>query len=390
MGYVLVLDGEWRHALSVTRSLGKKGIKVIVASFSKIALGKFSRYCSAKITYPHPRQFPDDFIDFLIRFTQKVKIDLIIPNDDFTVELLSKHRSHFDNIATIPLKDYNVVSKALDKAQTTKLAMENDIPCPKTHFINREPEISKVADKLEFPAIIKPRKGTGAVGLAKVFSKAEFLKQYRRIHRVFPFPIVQDFIPGPNTKHNFCAILNEKGETTASFAMEHLRLYPYDAGVGTYARSVKNDALTNYGLKFLKALQWYGIAQVEFKFDPRDNLPKLLEVNPRFWGMTEMAICSGMDLPYILYRMVVHGDQTVYSEYQSEQYLRWFLPGEILHFLSNPNRRHILKDFIKFSDKNLHYYIISRDDPLPILGMIIGSLTVFFEKHARQLVFRKF
>jgi len=255
--YVLVLDGQWRHALSVTRSLGKKGINVAVGSFSKMALSKLSKYCCKKITYPDPKKFPEDFIEYLLRFTQQERVDLIIPNDDFTVELLSKHRSLFDKITRIPLSGYNVVSKALDKAQTMRVAIENDIPCPKTYFINDEAEISKVVDILEFPAIIKPRKGTGAVGLAKVFSKDEFLKQYRRIHRVFHFPIVQDYITGPNTKHNFCAILNAKGETKASFVMEHLRLYPYDAGVGTYARSIRNDAITNYGLKFLKALKWY-------------------------------------------------------------------------------------------------------------------------------------
>jgi len=103
-----------------------------------------------------------------------------------------------------------------------------------------------------------------------------------------------------------------------------------------------------------------------------------------------MAVCSGMDLPYILYRMVVYGDETEHSEYESEQYLRWLLPGDILHFLSNPNRRKILREFLKFFDKNLHYCIISRDDPLPILGVIISSFTGLFDKQIQQLVFRKF
>jgi predicted ATP-grasp superfamily ATP-dependent carboligase len=389
-GCVLVLDGQWRHALSVTRSLGKRRIKVVVGSISKVALSKFSRYCYSRIIYPDPLKFPDDFIEYLKRFLEQEKVDLIIPNEDFTVELLSKHKSQFDEITKVPLGDYGVVSKALDKAQTMKVAIQNDIPCPKTHFIEDEAEISQVADTIEYPAIIKPRKSAGGVGIEKVFSKDEFVKQYHRIHQVFPFPIVQDFIPGPDTKFNFSAILDKNGKTKASFTMEALRLYPHNGGVGTYARSVRNDAVAKYGLKFLKASEWYGIAQVEFKLDPRDNLPKLFEVNPRFWGMTEMAVCSGMDLPYILYRMIVDGDEVEYSEYKTEQYLRWLLPGDILHFITNPNRRYILKNFLRFFDKNLHYAILSSDDPLPTLAVLLSSFSVFFDKQMRSLVFRRF
>lgn len=387
-GYVLVLDGQWRHALSITRSLGKKGINVAVGDPSKTALSKFSKYCCKKLTYPDPQHSPDDFLEYLLRFSRQQNVDLIIPNSELTVELLSKHKSEFDKITRIPIRGYEVVSKLLDKAKLMRVASKNGIPCPKTYFIEEECDISKVADRLEYPAIIKPRKSTGALGLAKVSSKDEFLKQYPLIHKIFPFPIVQDFIPGPPTKHNFCAIINGNGETKASFSMEHLRLYPYEAGVGTYGRSIKNDILASYGIKLLNALEWYGIAQVEFKIDPRDRLPKLLEVNPRFWGMTEMAVCSGMDLPYHLYKMVVCGDNVEHSDYMTEQYLRW-LPGEILHFLSNPYRMHILNNFLRFFDKNLHYYILSKDDPLPTLGLIISSITGLSDKHTRQQIFRR-
>ncbi len=40
---------------------------------------------------------------------------------------------------------------------------------------------------------------------------------------------------------------------------------------------------------------------VEFKLDPRDNTPKLMEINPRFWGSLALAIESGVNFPYLLY-----------------------------------------------------------------------------------------
>ena len=387
--YVLVLDGQWRQALSITRSLGRKGIKVAVGDSSKIALSKFSKYCVESITYPDPIKCPDDFIEFLLHFVQQKKIDLIIPASDITVELLSIHKSKFEKFTKIPVPDYDIVIKALDKSLTFRAAIELGIPCPRTYFVKDESEILSLANELEYPAIIKPRRSSAALGYKEVFSKDEFLKQYRTVHKTFQFPIVQEFIPDGGGKYSLSAIFDVRGNLKAYFVHEYLRQFPYNAGVGTYGCSVKNELVLNYGIQLLKALNWYGIAEVEFKTDPRDNIPKLLEINPRFWGMSELAVCSGMDLPYYLFKMVVQNDRTKYTEYRCGQYLRWLLPGEILHFITNPNRSKILKDFFNFFDRNTKYYIISKEDPLPILGIMIVSFLGLFKGQLSKFIFRK-
>ena len=385
--YVLVLDGQWKQVLSITRSLGRKGIEVLVGDSSKIALTKFSKYCAEAITYPDPLRYPDEFIEFLLHLVQQRRIDLIIPASEITVELLSIHKSKFEEFTKIPLADYEIVVQALDKSLTFRTAIELGIPCPKTYFVEDVSQISPLADRIEYPVIIKPRRATSALGYKEVFSKDDFLKQYWTVHKSFRFPIVQEFIPDGGGKYSFSAIFDARGDVKASFVHEYLRQFPYHAGVGTYARSVKNDSVLNYGIQLLKALNWYGVAEVEFKMDPRDHLPKLLEINPRFWGMCEMAVSSGMDLPCHLFKMVVQNDRTNYTEYRCGQYLRWLLPGEVLHFISNPNRGKISKDFFNFFDKNTKYYIISKDDPLPILGvMILSFLGIFINKEIYLLM----
>ena len=59
--------------------------------------------------------------------------------------------------------------------------------------------------------------------------------------------------------------------------------------------------ILKYTKYILKKLHWIGIATVEFKLDPRDNIPKLMEINPRFFGYTNLAISAGFNLPLILY-----------------------------------------------------------------------------------------
>src|SRR5206468_12795896 len=57
----------------------------------------------------------------------------------------------------------------------------------------------------------------------------------------------------------------------------------------------------------LEALQWHGVAMVEFKRDARDGLPRLMEINGRFWNSLPLAIASGVDFPFLLYTLARDG-----------------------------------------------------------------------------------
>ncbi|GBC60933.1 hypothetical protein DENIS_1893 [Desulfonema ishimotonii] len=384
---VLVLDGQWRQALSVTRALGRRGVRVIVGDSSKIALARFSRYCAESVTYPEPVAHPDEFTAFLLDFVRHEKVDMVIPASEPTVELLARYKSAFEPFTCIPLADYDTVLKTLDKSLTFQAMAEAGISCPETWVIRDESEIGPLADTLPFPVIIKPRRATGSLGFRKVASKERFAEIYREVHRTFPFPIVQEFIPAGRGKYSVGIIFDRAGGVKAAFVHKYLRELPCDAGVGTFSCSVRDKTLTDYGIRVLRALSWYGIAEVELKVDPRDGLPKLMEVNPRFWGMSDIAIRSGMDLPWLLFSMAVLDDRTPCTEYREGQYLRWLLPGDILHYISNPDRREIAGDFFRFFDRNTEYYIFSEDDPMPILGVMIVSLIgVFINDEIRMLI----
>jgi hypothetical protein len=53
--------------------------------------------------------------------------------------------------------------------------------------------------------------------------------------------------------------------------------------------------LLEHAERILEALKWHGVAMVEFKRDTRDGVPKLLEINGRFWGSLQLAVDSGVD-----------------------------------------------------------------------------------------------
>jgi len=65
MQKVLILDGKQRSALAATRSLGKRGIPMIVADEDARTLAGSSRYCQETIVYPSPYLNPKGFIETL-------------------------------------------------------------------------------------------------------------------------------------------------------------------------------------------------------------------------------------------------------------------------------------------------------------------------------------
>ncbi|HTZ18146.1 MAG TPA: ATP-grasp domain-containing protein, partial [Dissulfurispiraceae bacterium] len=174
-------------------------------------------------------------------------------------------------------------------------------------------------------------------------------------------------------------------EIRASFVYKRLRSYPVAGGPSTLRVSVKRDDLADIAGHLMKSLAWTGIAHAEFKIDRRDGRPKLLEVNPRFWGSLSLAIESGVDFPFLLYKMAMQGDVDPVHEYCSGVMTRWLIPGDIMHFMRNPERFRLQPGFFDFSAKD---DIISVSDPLPTLGRVLSVFTLFSDREMRELIRR--
>jgi predicted ATP-grasp superfamily ATP-dependent carboligase len=127
-------------------------------------------------------------------------------------------------------------------------------------------------------------------------------------------------------------LMNFSSEPRATFAYRRLREYPVGGGPSTLRESVRDESLCRTTERLLSALRWVGVAMAEFKVDPRDGRPKLLEVNPRFWGSLHHAILSGVDFPHLLCRMAIDGDVPPLREYRVGVRSRSLLHGDLMHF----------------------------------------------------------
>jgi predicted ATP-grasp superfamily ATP-dependent carboligase len=384
MPKVFVTDGYWHKTLSVVRSLGEKGIDVSVGESTRLSTALFSRYAKRRVIYPSPKRGPDEFLDFLEKELKKERYEVLITPEESTLLLIAKNIKRFEGLTRFPFAEHNLIAKASDKAEVIRLAKGIGISAPETIFIEDINELEKKTNNINFPAVIKPRMSSGSYGIRYVNNKDELFCAYKDVHSKYPFPLIQEYIPQGGDAFGVSCLFDKNTKLKAAFVHKRLREYPITGGPSTLRESVVNDEVKELAVKLLSSMKWYGVAMVEFKVDPRDNKPKLMEINPRFWGSLSLAIYSGVDFPYLLYRMAMGEGFEPVTTYKTGLRSRYLLPGDIMHFISNPERFKMKPGFFRFFDKNTKDDIISLKDPLPTFGRILSLLTLLYNKDMQR------
>jgi predicted ATP-grasp superfamily ATP-dependent carboligase len=435
MASVLVTDGHFRKTLAVIRSLGRKGIHVTVGERTFLNTSFFSKYCTRRLVYPSPRRSPNQFVEFILKEVKENHYDCLFPMEEETLLLLARHRSEISKYTHLLIPDLEKIEFVRDKRNLIQFAEARGIPTPKTIYASpprspspprgegvvtsshkggregravslpfQEEGISSAItlspdgrgegeagslSAIPIPAVIKPRISSGSFGIVYVTKREDIIPAYQSVHERYPFPLIQEWIPDGGGTFGLSALFDEASNINAAFVHKKLRMYPVQGGPSTLREGVEHPQIIELGISLLKSLNWVGVGMVEFKVDPRDGIPRLMELNPRFWGSLQLAIVSGVDFPYLMLRMARNESFEPILQYEVGKRCRWLLLGDILHFLNNPNRFHLQPSFFHFFDANTSYDIGSKDDPLPLLGSVATFFTFLYDPEMKRFLERR-
>jgi predicted ATP-grasp superfamily ATP-dependent carboligase len=373
---VLVTDGLWRKSLSATRALGREGVDVTVTGDRRLTTAFFSRYCRRRVRLPSATSDPQGFLDGVLRELERHEYDALFAMEDASLDVLSRNRDEVNRYTSFPLPAQESLDIASDKARTIELARELDVAIPRTWVIERADEIPR--EELPFPAVVKPAHGSGSRGVRYVDTYEELqgtlsslLPEYKRL-------LVQERIPSDGQGLGAALLFDTGSRPVAGFTYKRLREYPVSGGPSTLRESTHDPGLLEQATALLQALQWIGVAMVEFKLDPRDGRVKLMEINPRFWGSLELAIASGVDFPSLLLHVARGHEFAPVFDYRSGVRCRWLIPGDVLHFLANSRRFHLEPSFFQFRAPDLHYDDFAADDWRGNFGTVIAAAAGLF------------
>jgi predicted ATP-grasp superfamily ATP-dependent carboligase len=374
---VFITDGYWRKTLAAVRGLGRMGVSVTVGESTYLAPACFSRYCHTRVRTPSPVLQPSDYLEFLEDYLSRHPHQVLLPMEEETLLLLARHRERFERITRLPVADHASLLMARDKVQVLQRAEALSIPIPKTYPVADLEAGRALLDILPYPVVVKPRLGSGSAGIEYVTEHTQLLPALQRAFAAAHAPFVQERLPADGPGIGVSFLLDDRHQVRASFVHRRLREYPVSGGPSTLRESCRHEEAHGYALRLLQDLNFVGIAMVEFKIDARTGKPKLLEVNPRFWGSLALAIDAGVNFPFLLTLMALERDFAPVNSYRIGHRCRWLLPGDILHFLQNPDRWHLEPSFFRFRAPHLTYDIIDAQDPGPILGTILALLPFY-------------
>jgi len=325
----------------------------------------------------------------MIKEIKKNQYECLYPMEEETLRLLAQHQSEISKYTYLLIPDAQKIEFVRDKGNLLRFAEAHGIPIPKTLYDPPTPTLPPWGGGAGEGYVIKPRISSGSFGIAYVKKREDLIPLYQKVHVQYPFPLIQEWIPDGGGTFGFSALLDHASHVKAAFVHKKLRMYPVQGGPSTLREGVEHPQIMELGLSLLRALKWVGVAMAEFKVDPRDGIPKLMEINPRFWGSLHLAIISGVDFPYLILKMARGEPFDPVLNYILGRRCRWLLFGDILHFRDNPHRFHLRPSFFRFFAPDTSYDIISKEDPLPILGAMGTFFTFLYDPEMKRFLERR-
>jgi predicted ATP-grasp superfamily ATP-dependent carboligase len=303
----IVLGGNF-VGLGVARSLGAKGIRTwVLDSDRSKSIAQFSRYTERFL------EVKESVVDALLGAAREHHLEgwVLIPVTDDYVELLSAHHEALSAVFRVSAPTSDVTRFALDKRLTYQLAQVLGIDTPWTAVCRSVAELD--AENVPYPVILKPAINhhffphTNLKALA-VDDPRELRHRFAQMSHYIPPEeiLIQERIPGGGeNQYSFCGI-SQDGHAYGAFVAQRRRQYPVDFGnASTFVETVDQPIVEAGGRRFFEAIGLNGLAEIEFKFDPRDGKYKILDVNPRIWGWHTLGKAAGIDFPYLLWRQNV-------------------------------------------------------------------------------------
>lgn len=277
------------------------GGKVFVMNSTKDAVGMIiSDYANIS-----PLTYDSNYSDFLLNFSVRNNIDIIIPFFDVGLPKLAALKELFKkNGVRIIVGDKWLTTMANDKWATYKFLRENQMNTVQTFIHIEEFETAFKRQKLTYPVCIKPRWGMGSIGVYFAENieevhffyklvKREILKSYLKYESAASIDecvLIQQAFRGDEYGLDIINDLNGNYQTTIVKKKIAMR-----SGETDIAETIHVPELETLGEKISNLCKHPANMDVDVFYDKKEAF--VLELNPRFGGGYPFSHIAGVNLP---------------------------------------------------------------------------------------------
>lgn len=360
------------------RSLGRREIPAIVVSEHPEAPAFSSRYAAETVEVPSPRENLLGYRDALLSLARREDVRTVVPMREEDAYVLAKYRDEFADHVEPLWPSLEALRTVHDRVRLVEAAAEAGVAVPETRPLDE-------VEDWDRERIVKSRYSILADEYDASLSSAE-VREPTSTRYLEPgvepdtgairaemehVPIVQEYVPG--TEYAFWA-LYDRGEPVATCHKRQLRAWEYAGGTSIARETVRDPEIERVGRELLGALDWHGLAAVQFVRSDRTGEYHLLEVNPRTWISLSCAVQAGADFPYYFWRTAGGDPPDLPTDYE-EGVATHLLRGEVSYLAS------VLRDDFPMVERpdfgtalwevssslldQPHLDYLSRDDPRP-------------------------
>jgi hypothetical protein len=296
---VLVMEAQALGMIGVIRSLGRAGYCVHAASADADALGFVSRYTAASTH--HPAYASPDFLPWLERYLGDHSIAAIVPSEGF----LHAIAPIFERVRPL-LPDANpseVWQCCLSKIATTRHLLANaetSTHLPPGGVITDE---TSLPDRQTLVQLCAPFYLKADMCVAKTGQGAQvvccpdpdsLLVAARRLLPDYPALLWQAHVPGEKVG---VSLWRHDGVVQAENMVLSIHQRTHKVGMMSLRRTWWHERLLADAKQKLQALDWQGVAMMEYKWDAATDDFWFIEINARYWGYLHLDLFAGKDLP---------------------------------------------------------------------------------------------
>lgn len=290
---------------------------------------------AADVKLQVPAVYDPEYVNITLNICKEYKIDALISLNDLELPILAENKEHFEAIGTkVIVSDPKVIDIAFDKYKTAQWVESLGLNAPKTYVGLAEAKRALAAGEIAFPLFLKPRWGSGSIGLETVEDMEEldivYSLLFKKIKKTIlatasigdEYILIQEKLGG---KEFGLDIMNDlDGNNVGVSVKQKLAMR---AGETDKAITVDLPEVREMGRKIGEALGHIGNLDVDIMQRANGDFC-VLELNPRFGGGYPFSYEAGVNMPLAIIKWLRH--ETVDSSILQPQYGKMFAKNDYL------------------------------------------------------------
>ncbi len=258
---------------------------------------------AADIKEQVPAVYADNYIDCVLDICRWHNVRAVISLNDLELPILAANRTRFEETGvTLLVSRQEVIDICFDKYRTAQYIASIGLNTPLT-FVDLDKAKEAIAEgRLSFPLVLKPRWGSGSIGIEFVSDMNELNESFDLLHRKIKktilaavsngdeYILIQEKIDGQ--EYGMDVMNDLKGNNRGVSVKKKLAMR---AGETDKAQTVDNPAIRTIGHTLGESLRHIGALDVDLCI--KDGKYYVLDLNPRFGGGFPFSYEAGANFP---------------------------------------------------------------------------------------------